>query len=56
MKNLLSSNVQLWVSGHTHQPKSMLINNIPLISNPVGSPDDYKETFGFNRNLSYIIN
>lgn len=55
LKSLFFSNIDLWISGHTHQPKDIIINNVRFVSNAIGDPGDIKKTFGFNKNFSHVI-
>jgi predicted phosphodiesterase len=40
--NLIVDPVVLWIYGHTHSPKESMINNIPLVCNPIGYPGENK--------------
>lgn len=55
LENMLTPNVTACISGHTHNSQTFVINNAPLCSNSVGSPSDYVEGTGFNKNFSYTV-
>jgi DNA repair exonuclease SbcCD nuclease subunit len=44
LTHLIKSPIKLWIYGHTHTKGDTIINNVRLVCNPIGYPDENKNT------------
>lgn len=52
MEHLITPKIKGWFYGHTHMPSEIIMNDVPLLCNPIGYPD---ENINLNFNKKIVI-
>jgi hypothetical protein len=52
LEHLMNFKVKCWIYGHTHMQSECIINNVPLLCNPIGYPE---ENFNINFNKQFLL-